>query len=71
KSGWMHLEDQRNPPPYGRIPRPEDIIGSVQVEQGSIVPESYERMPTHRTVSLKGLFQLSAELQDYIIEQLK
>ncbi|KAJ1912516.1 hypothetical protein IWQ60_009628 [Tieghemiomyces parasiticus] len=68
---WVHIADERHPPPYGRIPRPEDIVGSVKVIDGRIVPGSYERMFSHRPVTVKGLFQLSAGFQDYIIRELK
>ncbi|KAJ1652436.1 hypothetical protein IWQ61_007224 [Dispira simplex] len=69
--GWLHIADERHPPPYGRIPRPEDIIGSVQVEDGHIVPHSYQPMPSHRMVSPKGLFRLSPDLHAYMIQQFK
>ncbi|KAJ1963435.1 hypothetical protein IWQ62_003214 [Dispira parvispora] len=69
--GWLHIADERHPPPYGRIPRPEDIIGSVQVEDGHIVPHSYQPMPSHRLVSPKGLFRLSPDLHACMMRQFK
>ena len=29
RGGWVHLSDRRNPPDFGRIAWPEDILGSV------------------------------------------
>lgn len=58
----MHINDERNPPAWGRISFPEDIIGSVQLDKGTIVPGTYQPMPTHRMVTNDGLFQLSEPL---------
>ncbi|KAF9154611.1 hypothetical protein BG015_000446 [Linnemannia schmuckeri] len=69
--GWTHIADYRNPAPYGRIPLPEDIFGSVQIVDGVIQPESYQRMPTHRIVSSLGLFQLSDHLHERLVHHLK
>ncbi|KAK3834621.1 MAG: hypothetical protein JOS17DRAFT_737228 [Linnemannia elongata] len=69
--GWTHIADYRNPAPYGRIPLPEDIFGSVQIVDGVIQPDSYQRMPTHRIVSSLGLFQLSDHLHERLVHYLK
>ncbi|KAF9544005.1 hypothetical protein EC957_000274 [Mortierella hygrophila] len=69
--GWTHIADYRNPAPYGRIPLPEDIFGSVQIVDGVIQPDSYQRMPTHRIVSSLGLFQLSDHLHERLVHHLK
>ncbi|KAJ1982168.1 hypothetical protein H4R34_001803 [Dimargaris verticillata] len=68
--GWTHIADERHPPPYGRIPSPEDIIGSVKVEGGQIVPESYQPMPSHRPVSAHGLFRLSDGFHRHLVAKL-
>ncbi|KNE66015.1 hypothetical protein AMAG_10292 [Allomyces macrogynus ATCC 38327] len=69
KIGWMHVADQRNPPPWGRIPDPDDIIGSVQLDgEGKIQAHSYQPMPTHRIVSNHGLFQLSPFLHEKLVQ---
>jgi hypothetical protein len=47
--------------PWGRIPDPQDIFGSVLLKEGVIVLGSYERMPSHRVVSSAGLFELPSE----------
>ncbi|KAF9132206.1 hypothetical protein BGW39_000641 [Mortierella sp. 14UC] len=69
--GWTHIADYRNPAPYGRIPLPEDIFGSVQIVDGVIQPDSYQRMPSHRIVSSLGLFQLSDYLHERLVHHLK
>ncbi|KAI9232526.1 MAG: hypothetical protein BYD32DRAFT_387653 [Podila humilis] len=69
--GWTHVADYRNPAPYGRIPLPEDIFGSVQIVDGVIEPGTYQRMPTHRIVSSLGLFQLSDYLHEKLVDHLQ
>ena len=34
--GYLHIADERKVPPAGRIPEPEDILGSVYVEDGEV-----------------------------------
>lgn len=43
KNGWLHIPDERVFSPYGRVPDPEDIFGSVLVEDSKLVPDSYQR----------------------------
>ncbi|KAG0204030.1 hypothetical protein BGX28_003909 [Mortierella sp. GBA30] len=69
--GWTHIADYRNPAPYGRIPLPEDIFGSVQIVDGVIQPSTYQRMPSHRIVSSNGLFQLSEYLHEKLVQRLQ
>ncbi|KAG0047055.1 hypothetical protein BGZ83_007798 [Gryganskiella cystojenkinii] len=69
--GWTHIADYRNPAPYGRIPLPEDIFGSVQIVNGVIDPSTYQRMPSHRIASSNGLFQLSDYLHDHLVKYLQ
>ncbi|KAK9709168.1 hypothetical protein K7432_009223 [Basidiobolus ranarum] len=71
KQGWLHIADERNPPPWGRIPSPEDIFGSVNVIDGKIVEGSYQRMLAHRIVSSNGLFKLSDPLHQRLVQILK
>ena len=54
-----HVSDQRNPPPLGRIPSPDDIIASVRVEDGVMLPETYEPMPSYRVCTADGVCLLS------------
>ncbi|KAG0325001.1 hypothetical protein BGZ99_001156 [Dissophora globulifera] len=69
--GWTHIADYRNPAPYGRIPLPEDIFGSVQIIDGVIQSSTYQRMPAHRIASINGLFQLSEYLQEKLVDHIK
>ncbi|KAF7728434.1 hypothetical protein EC973_006114 [Apophysomyces ossiformis] len=71
KEGWLHIADERNPPPWGRIPSPEDIIGSVLVKNGVIQGGTYQPMPAHRLVTSNGIFQLSEPLTQCMIRSCK
>lgn len=44
KNGWLHIPDQRMFSPYGRVPDPEDIFGTVLVKEGMCVAGSYQRL---------------------------
>lgn len=53
--GHIHLSDSRNPPDYGRIAWPEDILGSIEVDgSGNIVGE-FEPSGTYRIVTNEGM----------------
>ncbi|KAI9319086.1 hypothetical protein BX666DRAFT_2025423 [Dichotomocladium elegans] len=71
KEGWLHIADERNPPPWGRIPFPEDIIGTVLIKKGTIQPRTYQAVPTHRLVSSKGIFQLPEKLRLSVVDATK
>lgn len=65
----IHIADQRQPSDANRIPDPQDILGSVLVQSGQLVPASYE--PNHvayRLVTEAGLLQLPGGLQDKLRE---
>ena len=70
-ASWLHIADERNPPPWGRIPVPEDIVGSVLLQDGVIQPNSYEPMPAHRIVTKNGIFQLSGPLTQCLVQEAK
>ncbi|KAG2178206.1 hypothetical protein INT43_003459, partial [Umbelopsis isabellina] len=70
QDGWLHVADERNPPPWGRIPLPEDIFGSVLLDKGVIQPNTYQRMPSHRFVTSDGLFKLSDPMQRVLVSTL-
>lgn len=58
RGGYIHVYDQRNPPDYGRIPAPEDIFGSLEVDgQGAFVDGHgrYQNSGTYRPVTREGL----------------
>ncbi|KAJ1943812.1 hypothetical protein EC988_006141 [Linderina pennispora] len=67
KSGWMNIADGRNPPPLGRTPAAEDILGAVFVENKVIKAGSFQPNFVHRPVSLDGLFQLPAFLHTKLV----
>ncbi|KLO15552.1 hypothetical protein SCHPADRAFT_849463 [Schizopora paradoxa] len=64
QSGWMHIFDQRNPPPLGRIPFPDDIIASVRVEDSVMLPDTYQAMPSYRLCTTDGVCLLSEGLME-------
>ena len=68
-TGWVYVIDQRTRTPQGRIP-PEDIIGAFAVQRGQVVPASYQRCPQHLILSADGFFQLGAELQACLLDEL-
>ncbi|GLB39867.1 hypothetical protein LshimejAT787_0703770 [Lyophyllum shimeji] len=73
QEGWMHIHDDRNIPPLGRIGDPDDIIASVRVQDGKIMPETYQAMPAYRICTADGLTQLTPglaqELQKHLLKQ--
>jgi len=68
--GWVHVTDERGLPPFGRIPEPEDIIGSVLVQGGELRAETYQPMPTYRLVTPEGPMKLSPFLLQKLREKL-
>ena len=40
--------DERHPAPLGRICDPDDIIGTVLVEDGRVKADTYQAMPSYR-----------------------
>ena len=54
--GWVHVHDLRNPPPFGRVGDPGDIIGSVEVDgSGRVMEGRYEACAAYRVVSNEGM----------------
>ncbi|KAI1270467.1 hypothetical protein F5Y18DRAFT_368397 [Xylariaceae sp. FL1019] len=69
--GHVHLSDARNPPDFGRIAWPEDILGSIEVDgHGTIVGE-FEPSGTYRIITNEGILGLSDFLRTKLVEQLK
>lgn len=53
--GHVHLSDLRNPPDFGRIAWPEDILGSIEVDgHGNIVGE-FQPSGTYRVITNEGM----------------
>lgn len=72
--GWVHVYDLRHPPDFGRIPDPEDIFGSVEVDgEGVFVGEGggYQDSGTYRVVTRDGVLGLSDYLRERLVERLK
>ena len=68
--GHVYLLDGRTPDPGGRVP-PEDIVGSVRVADGVVVPGSYQHNPRHRLLTANGFFQLPPELEAGLARRLR
>ncbi|KAI1786927.1 hypothetical protein LXA43DRAFT_975521 [Ganoderma leucocontextum] len=71
QEGWMHIHDNRNIPALGRIGDPDDIIASVRVENGEILAETYQPMPSYRLCTADGVLQLTEGLATRLVEVLK
>lgn len=62
RGGWVHVSDLRAPPDYGRIPFPEDIFGSLEVDgSGRFVRSedgtegNFQWSGTYRIVTREGM----------------
>ena len=58
RGGYIHVYDYRHPPDYGRIPEPEDIFGSLEVDgKGDFVDGHgrYQDSGTYRVVTNDGM----------------
>lgn len=63
RGGWVHLSDDRLRPDYGRIPWPEDIFGSVEVDgKGEFVKGdadgsvgNWQSSGTYRVITREGM----------------
>ncbi|KAI0767389.1 hypothetical protein C8Q74DRAFT_1203811 [Fomes fomentarius] len=71
REGWMHIHDDRNIPALGRIGDPDDIIASVRVENGEILAETYQPMPSYRLCTSDGVVQLTEGLAARLLEVLE
>ncbi|KAI0057271.1 hypothetical protein BV25DRAFT_1909551 [Artomyces pyxidatus] len=61
-NGWMHIHDTRNVPALGRIGDPDDILGTVLVEDGKIQASTYSPMPSYRLCTSDGVTRLTEGL---------
>jgi hypothetical protein len=71
RGGWVHLSDRRNPPDFGRIAWPEDILASVEVDQAGQVIGKAQPSGTYRPVTNEGILGLSPFLRQKLVERLK
>jgi len=71
QEGWMHIHDERNIPPSGRIGDPDDIIASVRVQGGKFLTETYQPMPAYRMCTSDGVLKLTEGLAQKLKQVLK
>lgn len=55
RGGYVHLSDRRNPPDYGRIAWPEDILGSVEVDDQGMIIGKVQPSGTYRVLTNEGM----------------
>lgn len=68
------MSDQRNPPDYGRVAWPEDILGSLEIDgTGEFVDGNgrYQASGTYRVVTNEGILGLSPYLREKLVQKLK
>lgn len=74
RGGWVHVYDQRRSPDFGRIPDPEDIFGSIEVDGNGEFVDShgrYEASGTYRIVTNDGILNLSDFMRERLVQRLK
>ncbi|ETS74915.1 hypothetical protein PFICI_13399 [Pestalotiopsis fici W106-1] len=69
--GYVHLSDLRNPPDFGRIAWPEDIMGSIEVDGHGQIVGKFEPSGTYRIVTNEGILGLSDFLRNKLIDRLR
>ena len=72
--GWIHVSDMRHPPDYGRIADPEDIFGSLEVNNSGQFTDGtghYQESGTYRVVTRDGILGLTDFLRGKLVEALK
>lgn len=72
--GWIHISDLRNPPDYGRIAFPEDIIGSVEVDgNGQFTADNgnWQDSGTYRVLTRDGVLGLTEFMRERVVQRLK
>ncbi|KAK6073515.1 hypothetical protein SCUP515_06850 [Seiridium cupressi] len=55
RGGHVHLSDLRNPPDYGRIAWPEDILGSIEVDSHGDIVGEFQPSGTYRIITNEGM----------------
>lgn len=70
-NGYIYLIDNRVADPSGEVP-PEDIIGVVQVIDGQVMPNSYQRNPNHQILTGDGFFMLpTPALEELLVSEMR
>ncbi len=70
REGYRYLIDGRIPDPGGRVP-PEDIIGAIAIQAGTLIPTTDQRNDRHRLLTSDGFFVSSAELEATLMHQMR
>lgn len=66
------MSDVRNPPDYGRIAWPEDILGSVEVDgNGRFSDGTWQDSGTYRIVTREGVLGLTEFMRGKMVERLQ
>ncbi|KAK9782554.1 putative Ribosomal protein/NADH dehydrogenase domain-containing protein [Seiridium cardinale] len=55
RGGHVHLSDLRNPPDFGRIAWPEDILGSIEVDSHGDIVGEFQPSGTYRIITNEGM----------------
>ncbi|CRK34333.1 hypothetical protein BN1708_006336, partial [Verticillium longisporum] len=63
--------DSRNPPDFGRIAWPEDIIGSLEVDPEGNIIGNLQSSGTYRMLTNEGALGLSSFLRGKLLERLR
>ncbi|KEZ45139.1 hypothetical protein SAPIO_CDS2578 [Scedosporium apiospermum] len=71
RGGHVHLSDTRNPPDFGRIAWPEDILGSVEVDAAGEIVGRLAPSGTYRIITNQGILGLSPFLTEKLIARLR
>lgn len=66
--GFVDIIDQRTPDPRGSVPA-HDVVGSFEVRNGEVLPGSYSRNHNHVILSADGFFNLGANLDRRLREE--
>ncbi|GIF23829.1 hypothetical protein BJ973_004441 [Actinoplanes tereljensis] len=69
-AGFVYLLDERTPDPGGRVDQ-ADIVGEVEVRNGTLVPGSYRHNPRHRLFTTHGWFGLPPEIEAPLQDRLR
>ncbi|EJD52061.1 hypothetical protein AURDEDRAFT_83047 [Auricularia subglabra TFB-10046 SS5] len=71
--GWLHVNDERNEAAKtgDRIGSPDDIVGSVCVKEGKILPETFSPMPSYRVCTPDGVVKLSDPMMKHLLQVLR
>lgn len=70
QSGWINIIDNRSKYLERRTP-PEDIFGSFLLEDGIIQKHTFFPMPTHRLLTVDGIFRLDSDIEECMIKELE